>query len=374
MYLTQIIAAICRAAFLPLDPQWPAERLKHVLQSAQPDLLVHSNSTEALAGVAGTCLPCKGADTNQDPQHIGTAGAQSLPESSPAGVLLCELLSFDTACRMGQQLLLQRQATPQGPSRQDSPSPQLPAEHHLQRYLPFFCVLFTSGSTGKPVGVLCTEQGFLNRFEWMQQAHHQPLAHKGLVPLQPGHVVAFKTAVMFVDHLWELLAPFLSGADMLLLPEFPDHCPTNNHPHSAPHGSMLDSRADGRGSAVPAPGVSGGFMPLQPQAPAAALENGAKPLSEASACPQARAASPAGPTPSVLSSEADIQGASGSNLMLQPDNLVELLVQAKVTHLVSHGLRLLEYSHAVSSWAVQKPLHHARVYASRTSWQLPYSL
>jgi hypothetical protein len=31
--------------------------------------------------------------------------------------------------------------------------------------------------------------------------------------------VAFKTSVGFVDHIWELLAPLLSGADMQLLPE-----------------------------------------------------------------------------------------------------------------------------------------------------------
>jgi hypothetical protein len=41
------------------------------------------------------------------------------------------------------------------------------------------------------------------------------------VPLRAGHVVAFKTATTFVDHLWELLAPLLSGADMLLLPDDP---------------------------------------------------------------------------------------------------------------------------------------------------------
>jgi len=330
----QTIAAICRAAFLPLDPQWPAERLKQVLQSAQPDILLHSNSTEALAVAAATCSPCKGADTNQEPQHIGTADAEYLQDSSPAGVLLCKLLSYDAACRMVQQHLLQQQAPLQGRTRQDSPSSQLPAEHHLQQYLPFFCVLFTSGSTGKPVGVVCTEQGFLNRFEWMQQAHHQPVAHQGLVPLQQGHVVAFKTAVTFVDHLWELLAPFLSGADMLLVPEGPDHCLIDDHPPAAPHDSMLDRHADGRHPAMPAPGVSGATLPLQSQAPAAAPEIDAKPLPGAPACPPAHAAPPAGPTPSVLSIVADIQGANRSNLMLQPDKLVELLVQAKVTHLV----------------------------------------
>jgi acyl-CoA synthetase (AMP-forming)/AMP-acid ligase II len=164
--------------------------------------------------------------------------------------------------------------------------------------LPWFYVLFTSGSTGTPLGVLGTEQGFINRFTWMQQQQKQPVPllpdqqpskpdhhhqqqqqqqqgeqqqqpvpllpdqkpcepdhrhqqqqgeqqqhqqqkkqqhvpllpnqqpckpdqqqQQQTVPLQPGHVVAFKTSVGFVDHIWELLAPLLSGADMLLLPD-----------------------------------------------------------------------------------------------------------------------------------------------------------
>jgi hypothetical protein len=135
---------------------------------------------------------------------------------------------------------------------------------------------------------MCTEQGFLNRYNWMQQmdSHHQQQAQqqqeqardsrKGVVPLCSGHVVAFKTATTFVDHLWELLAPFLSGADMLLVPE----------------DDTAAAAAEG--------------------CPAAAS-------AAAAAVPLVRAAA----------------GAFGGQLLLQPARLINLLVAARVTHLVS---------------------------------------
>jgi hypothetical protein len=93
-----------------------------------------------------------------------------------------------------------------------------------------------------------TEQGFLNRYQWMQQAQqqqqqqhqqqqqqqqqqHQQQQYEqqqqqqqapGLYSPCPrgvwrGDVVCCSTAVSFVDHIWELLTPFLAAADMLII-------------------------------------------------------------------------------------------------------------------------------------------------------------
>ncbi len=43
--------------------------------------------------------------------------------------------------------------------------------------------------------------GILNRISWMQAKY----------PLRKGDKIAFKTSTCFVDHLWELFAPFLLG-------------------------------------------------------------------------------------------------------------------------------------------------------------------
>ncbi|WIA09551.1 hypothetical protein OEZ85_008946 [Tetradesmus obliquus] len=118
-----------------------------------------------------------------------------------------------------------------------------------------------------------TEQGFLNRYTWMQQQQQQ----QQTVPLQPGHVVAFKTSVGFVDHVWELLAPLLSEADMLLLPD------------AAAAAAARDAGEDD--------GTTAGQQQQQQQ------QQGV--------------------------------GRPQASLLLQPEALVQLLVQYKVTHLAA---------------------------------------
>lgn len=214
----------------------------------------------------------------------------------------------------------------------------------------------------------CTEQGILNRYSWMQgmescltsspaalaQPHLQrpqqlcaqaeqrpcstpavaplplqhtqqpPLQHAaaagGLVPMRPGHVVAFKTAVGFVDHLWELLAPFLSGADMLVVPE-----DVAVHPVPAPALAVASAAAPARARVpVPVPWLT------RPLPPAGAAE------------PAATQPPPAGAVGSlggvVGAATAETRAGTmtaGSNIVLQPDRLMRLLVDARATHLVS---------------------------------------
>ena len=45
--------------------------------------------------------------------------------------------------------------------------------------------------------------GIFNRVYWMQKAY----------PMVQQDVVAFKTSTCFVDHLWEMFAPLLTGND-----------------------------------------------------------------------------------------------------------------------------------------------------------------
>ena len=43
--------------------------------------------------------------------------------------------------------------------------------------------------------------GIFNRISWMQKSY----------PMVQQDVVAFKTSICFVDHLWEMFVPLLSG-------------------------------------------------------------------------------------------------------------------------------------------------------------------
>ncbi|KAJ7950655.1 AMP-dependent synthetase/ligase [Quillaja saponaria] len=81
-----------------------------------------------------------------------------------------------------------------------------PCENQKQRH---FCYLmYTSGSTGKPKGVFGTEQGLLNRFQWMQGMH----------PLHGQELSLFKTSISFVDHLQEFLGAILTASVLVIPP------------------------------------------------------------------------------------------------------------------------------------------------------------
>jgi amino acid adenylation domain-containing protein len=67
-------------------------------------------------------------------------------------------------------------------------------------------VLYTSGSTGRPKGVASPHRQLLNRLHWMWRTY----------PFRTGEVGCHKTAISFVDSLWELLGPLLKGAPSLI--------------------------------------------------------------------------------------------------------------------------------------------------------------
>ncbi|GAA3955990.1 amino acid adenylation domain-containing protein [Gordonia caeni] len=98
------------AVFLPLAVDEPADRRRHILETADPDLVIIAEGAEPVPGVATATL----AD-------LHTPGPMSLPEVHP-----------------------------------DNGS-----------YL-----LFTSGSTGRPKGVLVSGRALVNRLHWMQEAYH----------------------------------------------------------------------------------------------------------------------------------------------------------------------------------------------------------
>lgn len=67
-------------------------------------------------------------------------------------------------------------------------------------------VLYTSGSTGQPKGVLGTHKAAINRFKWMWAAF----------PFEARECCIFKTALNFVDHVWELFGPLCKGIPVVI--------------------------------------------------------------------------------------------------------------------------------------------------------------
>jgi amino acid adenylation domain-containing protein len=70
-------------------------------------------------------------------------------------------------------------------------------------------VIYTSGSTGRPKGVLGTHRAALNRFQWMWNTY----------PFQPRELCCQKTALSFVDSVWEIFGPLLQGVCTVIIPD-----------------------------------------------------------------------------------------------------------------------------------------------------------
>lgn len=72
-----------------------------------------------------------------------------------------------------------------------------------------FNIIYTSGSTAKPKGVMEMHKNVLNRFFWMWEKY----------PFGKDEKCCQKTALSFVDSIWEILGPLLKGVPSVIIPD-----------------------------------------------------------------------------------------------------------------------------------------------------------
>ncbi|ASW55467.1 non-ribosomal peptide synthetase [Plantactinospora sp. KBS50] len=184
------------AAYLPLDPDFPAERLGWMLADSAPALLV----TGAGLAVPPAAAPAGGASRDDAPlgdAPLGDAPAGDAPAGdAPAG----DAPAGDApagAVPAGGVPVLRLDGDLDGPRRRPEPG----NAPHEAAYL-----LYTSGSTGRPKGVVVTRQNLVNFL----------LAMRELVPLGPADRLLAVTTVSFDISGLELYLPLLSGAAVVL--------------------------------------------------------------------------------------------------------------------------------------------------------------
>ncbi|MFD2051925.1 amino acid adenylation domain-containing protein [Mesorhizobium calcicola] len=156
------LLAILKAggAYLPLDPAYPSQRLRQVLEDAGPRLL--------LCDAAGrTAL-----------------GAEALADVS--------VVDLETATPAWAEL----------PA--SNPDPR--ALGLTPRHLAY--IIYTSGSTGTPKGAPNEHRAIINRLIWMQKAY----------ALNATDVVLQKTPFGFDVSVWEFFWTLLEGATLVLAP------------------------------------------------------------------------------------------------------------------------------------------------------------
>jgi amino acid adenylation domain-containing protein/non-ribosomal peptide synthase protein (TIGR01720 family) len=140
------------AAYVPMDPEYPLERLAFMLEdSAVPVLLTQERLLERIPEYAGRII-CLDRDW---------PAIEREPASAPAV----------------------------------PPNPDAPAY-----------MIYTSGSTGRPKGALNAHRGIVNRLLWMQETF----------ALDRADTVLQKTPVSFDVSVWEFFWPLISGARLVL--------------------------------------------------------------------------------------------------------------------------------------------------------------
>ncbi|NNC07214.1 amino acid adenylation domain-containing protein, partial [Corallococcus exiguus] len=176
------------AAYVPLDPATPAERLAGMLEdTAAPVLLVQERFRAALPlntardaqEVASTVLP------SHDKHVIARDAQGNVRTALPSRT--SHVIALDT-----QWEAIARESM-------DRPVP-LAGDDALAY------VIFTSGSTGRPKGAMNAHAGVVNRLRWMQ----------GRYGLTPSDTVLQKTPFSFDVSVWEFFWPLMTGARLVL--------------------------------------------------------------------------------------------------------------------------------------------------------------
>src|SRR6202521_953448 len=150
------------AAYVPLDPSYPLQRLASTLEDTRAECVLSNNGN-------GKKLP----DTVRN------------------------LIMLD-----GHAELI-RNESPLNPVIPIKGVPIMGLSRVERAY-----VLYTSGSSGRPKGVEGTHRGAMNRMRWMWERY----------PFEAAEVCCQKTNVGFVDSVWETFGPLLAGVPSVILP------------------------------------------------------------------------------------------------------------------------------------------------------------
>src|SRR6185503_245928 len=149
------------AAYLPLDPSYPVQRLSFMLGSAQPLVLLVQQGLDSLLTL------------------------ESLLTEQIVVVVVDEERRNSAGDSVGDSSL----------------NPEVMVDADNIAY-----VIYTSGSTGQPKGVMVSHGAISNRLLWMQQQYQ----------LDPSDVVLQKTPFTFDVSVWEFFWPLLTGARLVV--------------------------------------------------------------------------------------------------------------------------------------------------------------
>src|SRR5215207_2311202 len=142
------------AAYVPLDPEYPSERIAYMLEDGEVSVLFTQSSLLDTLPRQSARVLCLDSDWPLISEHSGDALGLEVSAEHPA------------------------------------------------------YVIYTSGSTGRPKGVVITHRAISNHMLWMS----------GEMPLDADDRVLQKTPLSFDASVWEFYAPLLCGARLVMAP------------------------------------------------------------------------------------------------------------------------------------------------------------
>lgn len=168
-------------AYMPIDPNYPAERIAYMLKESQTRILLTSHFSDGTQ-MALTNLP----DTESSERKQGISSEDLRPLSQETGSTELEIISLDDATIYAGD----------GSELESINNPDDLAY-----------VLYTSGSTGRPKGVMVEHYSVVNTLTDMQNKY----------PLGQGDVILQSTVYTFDASVREIFWWFFNGATCYLL-------------------------------------------------------------------------------------------------------------------------------------------------------------
>ncbi|PMQ04698.1 Tyrocidine synthase 3 [Dyella sp. AD56] len=159
MVVAQLGVLKAGAAFLPLDPSYPVDRLAYMLEDANPPVLLTQERLAAMWPVHPERRTLLLDGDNQDMAGLSPAPLDSLDDG---GEDLCP--------------------------------------DHLAY------VIYTSGSSGRPKGVMVHHRGIANHMCWLRQQY----------PMDVSDVLIQKTPFSFDASIWDFFSALICGARLLM--------------------------------------------------------------------------------------------------------------------------------------------------------------
>jgi amino acid adenylation domain-containing protein/non-ribosomal peptide synthase protein (TIGR01720 family) len=185
----QLAVTKAGAAYVPVDPGYPAERIAYMIADATPALVLTTTAyADRLSGVDAPVL---------DEQSTVTETANSAPAPVRA--------SGETSGRVSGVDLLVLDDPITVAEIADRPADRLDVPRRVEQ--PAY-VIYTSGSTGRPKGVVVTHRGLGNL----------AAMHADAFGVRPGSRVLQFAAPSFDAAVWETVMALVNGATLVLAP------------------------------------------------------------------------------------------------------------------------------------------------------------